>query len=271
MPIFKQTQCKMKAIWITYSWEDNKNGDVEFIAQEIEKSGMNVKLDRWNLQAGKRLWEQIDKFITNPAECDAWAIIATQNSLGSEPCKEEISYALARALDTRGKAFPLIGIFNTSIDKELIPSAIKARLYVSLQDKDWIERIKSTLEDRIPNISRPPLEPYTIEFRKTAIGTFAVEIRPKAGIWAPFFCAIPISETDNVKPHILRGPIGSIPMAGIRTNCGDIVSDDKNWWIMFAGDEATPILSYYLFCNELPSKIAFGVHNSQPQFLFSVY
>lgn len=98
----------MKTLWITYCWEDYKNGDVEFIAQELEKIGVSVKLDRWNIQAGKRLWEQIDKFISHPNECDAWAIIATQNSLGSEPCKEEVAYALDRALNTRGQTFPLI-------------------------------------------------------------------------------------------------------------------------------------------------------------------
>ena len=155
----------MKKLWVTYSWEDNTNGDVEYIAQELEKVGISVKLDRWNIKAGKRLWEQIDNFITNPSESDALAIIATQNSLGSEPCKEEVSYALDRALITRGHSFPLIGIFTTDVDKELIPSSIKTRLFVSLKDTDWIERIKSSLEDRTPNIPRPIIEPYTVETR----------------------------------------------------------------------------------------------------------
>jgi hypothetical protein len=257
----------MKTLWITYSWEDNKNGDIEFIAQELEKVGINVKLDRWNIQAGKRLWEQIDKFITNSGECDAWAIIATQNSLGSEPCKEEVAYALDRALNTRGQSFPLIGIFTTSVDKEIIPSAIRTRLFVSLKDNDWIERIKSGLEDRAPNIPRPTIEPYTIELRKTADGRNAIEIRPRAGSWAPFLCAIPLSEKDKLNPSILRGPKGSIPMGGMLTMTGEGESDDKKWWTMYAGDEATPTMSYFLFCNELPTQIVFGVNNGQPQYL----
>jgi TIR domain-containing protein len=260
----------MKTLWITYSWEDNKNGDVEFIAQELEKVGINVKLDRWNIQAGKRLWEQIDNFITNQEECEAWAIIATQNSLGSEPCKEEVAYALDRALNSRGQTFPLIGIFTASVDKELIPSAIKTRLYVSLKDTDWIERIKSSLENRAPNIPKPLLEPYTVDFRKTVNGKNVIEIRPRAGTWAPFFCAIPIAEKEKVSPYILRGAKGNIPMAGSLSASGNEESTDKNWWIMFAGDEATPTISYFLFCNDLPSKFYFGVYNSQPQFLVTV-
>ena len=47
---------------------------------------------------------------------------------------------------------------------------------------------------------------------------------------------------------------------------GDVASDDGRWWIMFAGNEATPTLSYYVFVEQLPSELAFGVHNGQPQY-----
>lgn len=258
----------MKTIWITYSWEDNKNGDIEFIAQELKNVGISVKLDKWNIQAGKRLWEQIDKFISNPNECDAWAIIATQNSLGSEPCKEEVAYSLDRALNTRGQTFPLIGVFPSSVDKELIPSAIRTRLHVSLKDDDWIERIKSALEDRAPNIPIPTLEPCTVEIRKTADGRKAIELRPRAGTWAPFFCAVPLNEKDKLKPRILTGPKDNVPMGGMLTMTDEGESADKKWWIMCAGNEATPTMSYFLFLNELPSQIAFGVHDGQPQYIW---
>ena len=259
----------MKTLWITYSWEDNKTGDIEFIAQELERAGIAVKLDRWNIEAGKRLWEQIDKFITNETECDAWAIIATENSLGSEPCKEEIAYALQRSLNSRGQTFPILGIFISTIDQKIIPSAIKTRLYVSLKDDNWIERIKAAVEDRSPKIPRTIIEPYSIEIRKSDYGKNVFEIRPRAGTWAPFVCAIPLLEKDKVKPSIMRGPKGNIPKGGMLTMCGDVEIDDGEWWLMFAGDEATPSMSYFLFCTEIPSKIGFGVHNSEPQYCVS--
>jgi hypothetical protein len=56
----------MASIWMTYAWNDNRDKDVDFLAQELQGTGLTVKLDRWNIGAGKRLWEQISNFITDP-------------------------------------------------------------------------------------------------------------------------------------------------------------------------------------------------------------
>lgn len=67
----------MAKIWITYAWKDNEDGDIDFIAQELKRAGLEVKLDRWQLGAGQRLWPQIEHFITAPSESDAWLFYAT--------------------------------------------------------------------------------------------------------------------------------------------------------------------------------------------------
>lgn len=36
----------MATVWITYAWEDNKEGDVDFAAQELLRSGLQVKLEK---------------------------------------------------------------------------------------------------------------------------------------------------------------------------------------------------------------------------------
>jgi hypothetical protein len=102
----------MAARWLTYAWQDNRDNDVDFVAQEIVTSGVQVKLDRWNIGAGRRLWDQIAAFITDSAQSDAWALYATQNSLSSEACREELAYALDRALHSRGDTFPVIALFR---------------------------------------------------------------------------------------------------------------------------------------------------------------
>ena len=51
----------MAKVWITYAWADNKDRDIDFLAQELSASGLTVKLDRWNIGAGKRLWEQMSE------------------------------------------------------------------------------------------------------------------------------------------------------------------------------------------------------------------
>jgi hypothetical protein len=251
----------MKTLWITYSWKDNENGDIDYLAQELEKSGITIKMDKWNIQGGKRLWEQIDKFITDENESDGWAIIATQNSLGSEPCKEEIAYALERALGKRGKDFPVIGIFQGHVADDLIPSAIKTRLFVSTQDDNWIERIKSSLENLKPNIPKFEMEPFSYIIHQNCI-----EVRPRVGSWVPFFAAIPLSEKESVNPHILRGAKGIVPTGGMLTNCGEYDMNDQGVHVMYAGDEATPSMSYYVFYKQLPSRLHFGSQNGK-QFL----
>ena len=117
----------MKSIWITYSRKDNEEGDVDFIAQQLQRSGLRVELDRWELTAGRRLWEQIENKISDEGRCNAWLMIATNNSLSSEKCKEEYAYALDRALNSRGPSFPVIALFFETVDESLIPAGIKTR------------------------------------------------------------------------------------------------------------------------------------------------
>jgi len=191
-----------KSIWLTYAWEDNKDGDVDFAAQELIRTGLDVKLDRWNLTAGKRLWEQIESFIQDSSKSDGWLLYATQNSLGNEKCKEEFYYALDRALETRGGDFPVIALFPSTVDESLIPAGIKIRLHVSITDPDWKERIVASVERRDPSITKHLLEPYSVTihdvFKAGGQQSYAIEVRPRGGTWSPFIAYIPFEEKDEV-------------------------------------------------------------------------
>lgn len=89
-------------LWLTYDWDDNEGKDVDFVVSELEAAGLIVLLDRTKLKAGLRLWDQIGAHISDP-KTHGWCIFATQNSLGNEKCREELSYALDRALNDRGQ------------------------------------------------------------------------------------------------------------------------------------------------------------------------
>lgn len=255
----------MATIWITYAWVDNESGDVDFLAQELLAAGLQVKLDRWNVRAGLRLWDQIAKFIESPGHCDAWLLVATPASLGSEPCREEYAYALDRALKSRGREFPLLALFPSSVDDALVPAGIRTRLHVSLQDVDWKERIVAAAENRTPETRRPALLPYHTAVHRGESG-WHIEVRPRAGTWAPFIAAVPLEEGDKVKLSLGYGPRGGPPWvstmlgttmatANIRIG-GDSRSSD--WVVHTALNEATPTMSYYLGCATLPSVILFG-------------
>ena len=157
---------KMPTIWITYAWDDNTQCDVDFVAQELVRVGVQVMLGSWNIRANGRLWEQIERFIQEETGSDAWLIYATQNSLGSEACKEEFLYALDRALDRRGNNFPVIGLFPGPVDSSLIPAGDRIRLNVSLTDLEWKERVKTAAEEQIPFLARPQLEPFAIQVHR---------------------------------------------------------------------------------------------------------
>ena len=262
-----------KSIWLTYAWDDNLNRDVDFLASELINSGLDLKLDRWNISAGKRLWEQIESHITDPNKSDGWILYATQTSLGSEACKEEFYYAHYRALETRNGDFPVIGLFPAPIDEGLIPAGIKTRLFVSLTDPDWKERIVASFKNRDLNIQKPHIDPYDLTVHPILdknSKTFAIEFRPRAGSWSPFFVAIPLKEKDILLNFPLRpGPKGKVQVANNYTGMlswNHDKSQDGKLWVEKVTLEVTPTQSCYLFCKRLPSVIRFGVNLGQPQY-----
>ncbi len=255
----------MVAIWLTYAWDDNKTGDVDYIARQLEEVGLDVRLDRRDLKAGLDLWKQIQHFITDGDLCDAWILYATQNSLGSEACKKEYVYALDRALESLGEDFPIIVLFPSSIDRNLLSPAIRSRVYVSTKDPDWKERIKAAAEHRNPAIARQNLLPYELRIHDAvghSMGRYAIEVRPRAGTWAPFLAGIPITEKDAVLPDFQIGPSGRVPDPGTMFDIKIGPGGGGTWWILKSDMEATPTRSYFIFCQRLPSELLFGIAGS---------
>lgn len=156
-----------KKLWLTYAWVDNAEQDVDHIVRELEQVGLDVKLDKRQIIPGQRLWTQINSAISDPTSVDAWAIYASENSLKSEPCLEELAYALDRAIRKRGGEFPIIGIFPQPMDRELIPSAIVTRLYVATNNSEWARQVYAGVLKTAPpdSISQP--DPYIAKWYST--------------------------------------------------------------------------------------------------------
>ncbi len=252
----------MATAFLTYSWADNSNADVDYVAQELEQAGLKVLQDKYTLGAGRRIWEQIGPAIQDLSSSDAWIIYATQASLTSEGCLEELAYALGRALSVRGAGFPLIGVFPSQVDSSLIPAAIRTRIYVSLTDPDWKERVVAATEGRHPAISRQPLEPYFIKVHELPPGCekFAIEVRPRAGTWNPFTVAIKAAEQSVCRISTVvrapNSPIGNSVVMGLM----DVVDESQGRYFRVIGHEATPTNSGYIYCSKLPSELMFGAN-----------
>jgi hypothetical protein len=235
-----------KKLWLSYSWKDNVDKDVDFIAKEIEKRGISVKLDRYVLIAGQRLWPQIESHIQNPAETDAWALFMTQNSLASEPVREEIAYALDRALKSRGGTFPLIGINPGDVDSASVPALISIRLYVSLTDDDWLDRIVSGVHGVVPTLATSEIIPIVVKEYPQGSQT-VIEARPRAGRWHPGAILVPEADWGKVK-GVMQGPSGTPPSGGMIA-FGEIEYTGKSgdkWKGYSVGHNITPINSMYL-------------------------
>lgn len=248
----------MPNLWLTYAWKDNENQDVDFVVQRLEGQDVSVRLDRTQLLAGKRLWDQIASEIENP-HLDGWAIFVTENSLQSEPCLEEIAYALDRTLRTRGSSFPLIGIFPTPVNRSFIPSALATRLYVTLKDQHWATRIADSLggtsTQRIPLV-----EPYEIKVHRSG-DEWVYEMRPRDGVWQPasvivleediLSCSLPYVTTPT-RPNYLPAmwSISDIPPSA--------AADGSRWQGWSVEDQVDNTKSLYVRSRKKLARIGFS-------------
>ncbi|WP_165185707.1 toll/interleukin-1 receptor domain-containing protein [Caulobacter soli] len=243
----------MSRIWLTYAWKDNENNDVDYIIQSMEKSGLEVEFDRKKLISGQRIWPALDAAIKNTNNIDGWAIYLTENSLRSEPCQEELAYALDRALRNRGSKFPLIGIFPSPIDHDLIPSAIATRLYVNLSDPDWVKKVQSGVSGR--SFYKPSdIPPYVVRFYRHKNGPI-LEIRPRAGRWRNALAMVSLDQKDLLR-FALVGPAGALPGSGIvHTSASGI---DNLWVGERVNSPVDSLNSLFVFFTDLPNKLLTG-------------
>jgi hypothetical protein len=243
-------------LWLTYAWIDNENDDVDFIIQRLRDEGLDVHYDRRQIIPGQRIWPQIDKAIGDPEITDAWGIYVTEHSLRSEPCQEELAYALDRALRTRGSEFPIIGIFPRPIDRTLVPSSIATRLYVNTQAVDWAARVVDGVRRQRRESSRP-VDPFVCKIHNGGI----IEVRPRAGRWAPFFAAVPKAGKSRMS-GLLAGPADLPPWTGMPT-LSDF-QDDKFVGLTLhqAITSETSAFVYFQYAR-LPDHLAFGQPTDQ--------
>jgi hypothetical protein len=214
------------------------------------------------LNAGTRIWESIDKAISNKHKSDGWAIFVTENSLNSQPCREEIAIALDRAL-MKDSDFPMIGIFSKALNRKIIPSAIATRLYVNLSDPDWGQKIANSLNKKQNEGANPP-EPYGKRLHKTQYG-YQVEVWPRSGRWFPFFIVVPDNQMTDVGVCVMYGPSNFPPVSGISQtrDYGYFLEgiNYRGWEI--GGQAIDQSISAYLALKKSPISILFGQKNSE--------
>lgn len=249
-----------KPLWITYAWADNKEGDFDHLINELRAAGIDTQFDRIALIPGQRLWDQIANKITT-GDIGGWAYLVTPNSLASEPCKEELSYALDRALSVKGGVFPIVGLMHNILAADL-PPPLKVRLSVPVGTPGWIEQIKAALEQRAPVIEPPGTNPFKVTVHKDYLGKpglVAVEFTPRFGELRYWRVAYPQSGPLAVAKSFGPAGGGGVSMVLREFLEGTTVEHGHHMNFFGSGDPLSPHTSAYAaFQDGCPDQIWFG-------------
>lgn len=262
----------MTTVWLTYAWNDNDRGDVDFIAQDLRDAGFHVCLDRWSPTRDARLWDQLREPFSTAGTLQAWLLYATPNSLGSTLCQGDFSHAMENVRKTRGAQFPVAVLLQFDTMRELLATLDPAVTAVPMTRPDWKDTVRTIVEGRPPTARAPRVTPFDIKVwraeREDRVG-FAIEFRPRTGSWSPVFAAVPMDELKGIKPQLAHGPTGRIPAVVWLDRPGAGQLSSGPYWALWSHNVATPGESCYLLCDRLPSRMIFGVHKGEPQFQVS--
>jgi hypothetical protein len=249
-------------LWITHAWVDNDEGDFDFLIQELHKAGVPANYDKVALVPGRKLWTQIAARISTDS-LSGWAYLITPNSLSSAPCQEELSYALQRALETRGSEFPLIGLLN-GVSIRDVPLPLRVRLCVNLANPDWIEEIRAAVAGTPPRRAGPPQEPFVIKYHRDYLsqtGKIAIEIRPRFGEIRYWRWAFPSTGPQPVAwgtGPANGGGVGAILQESLEGEYHNIAGTPMKF--IGAGNPISSSSSAYaVFDQKLPERFFFGV------------
>lgn len=72
-------------------WADNQYRDVDFIAQELKRVSVQVRLKPRS--GGQALWEQVEPFVSEICQSDCCVVIAADGSARSLPSWRRFSFS----------------------------------------------------------------------------------------------------------------------------------------------------------------------------------
>lgn len=249
-------------LWITYGWDDNDEGDFDYLVQELASAGVPATYDKIALVPGKRLWEQIGtRIMEDPLS--GWSYLVTPAGLASAGCREELSYALQRVLETKGEEFPLIGLVH-QVSFDDVPLALRVRLCVDLNAPNWKEQVRAGVEGRAPQREDQERSPFIVKVHRAYQSdpdATAIEFRPRFGELFYWRIGFPV---DGPKPT--RWGSGPSDGGGMSGMASDVVSGVRGIQIggidmefVGAGDRLSASRSaYVVFVGQPPRKIFFG-------------
>ena len=229
----------MPTVWITFATEDNVQGDIDYLAQEIARCGWRTRMHPMFPAEDEKIDRLMPAFLTRSEQSDAWILYGSARAL-EQGRAQRIATVLDAAIEIRG-SFPAIGLFPRRRGESL-----RLTHTIAVDDSDWRARLGDALGCDLSEPEQEGVVPGYYATIHQGQGEFTFECRPKMGRWDSFMFAIPPEDRARVKPVV----IGEEAEEGF--------SDDAEWYYRVSRRAATPTDSYRVLLHDLPSRIAFG-------------
>ena len=235
----------MGTVWITFATENNVDGDIDYLAQEIGRCGLRTRMHPMFPGEDEKIDRLIPAFLSRPEQSDAWILYASSEGL-PQGRAERIREAVNRALESRNSV-PIVGIFLNA-QAATDASAIRFNHVLFADDPEWRGRLGEALNCDLSTTDDDGLPPYVAKLRPEAPEPyrFSFECRPKMGRWESFLFAILPEEKARVSPQIAS------------SDFEDGFSEDAEWYFQLARTPATPLDSHVVLMKDTPTRLAFG-------------
>jgi hypothetical protein len=231
----------MPTVWITFATEDNVDGDIDYLAQEISRCGWKTRLHPMFPAEDDKIDRLIPAFLSKPEQSDAWILYASSRALADDRA-DRIGGAITKGLATR-EDFTSIGLFPGARTSDLRLSHT-----IGVHDADWRQQLGSALGCDLDHPKEGVLPPYVAHVNVLQGGEYrySFEVRPKMGRWESFLFAVPPEDMKRVAPKIAF------------SEAEEGFSDDAEWYFQIARRTGTAAEGYAVYLRELPSRVAFG-------------
>ncbi len=249
-------------LWISYLWTCREERDFTYLASQIRSAETEATYDSIELQPDFHLWQRIEQRLLS-IDFDGWMYVLTHQVLTHGTCADELIAAIDQMLMRKGPDFPMVGLLH-GIAAQYLPSALRVRPCLSLENPEWRRQLSNALNQRAPSKKKQPMRQDT---------RFTWKIH---SCWGgdPSATAIEVgTELEDIRywrfaiPRSIRaarwgsGAAGGgeilPPKQGVAMGYGRFGSMDVAWFGATGGVSSTES-AYIVFSGALPDLVCFG-------------
>jgi hypothetical protein len=249
-------------LWISYLWTRREEKDFTYLASEMKSADVEATYDSIELQQDFHMWQRIEQRLLS-IDFDGWMYVLTHQVLTHKKFADQLIAAIDQILMRKGPDFPMVGLLH-GIAAQYLPSPLKARPCLSLEDPAWRQLVSDTLRKRAPSPMMPPLRQDTrFNWRIHPCwagnpSATAIEVGTKFEVIRHWRFAIPRSmRTAEWGSGAAGGGKFQAPEQGVAMGYGRFGLTDVAWFGA-TGSISRNNSAYMVFSGALPDLVCFG-------------